>query len=222
MTGRVTFGKTSWDTPAPTTGGGGDDFLHLNKDGQYILRVIGEAPFEYAAHWAEDVNGQKRRVKCAGRDCVLCKEGVRPQVRYLLEVINFKNNNDTSTGETKIVEFGAQVYNQIRSLYNNPHWGDPRGYNIMIDRDQKRGPSGMYQVMPLGKEELNTELKAASVEFKDRIKEVLGKFAEPSTNEEILMKLGRVQNDENSSWSSDTEENAPAEGVADDDEDFDF
>lgn len=211
---RVTFGKTSWDSPAPG-GTGGDDFLNLNKDKQYIVRIIGEAPFEYAAHWAEDESGQLRRIKCAGRDCVLCKEGVKSQVRYLLEVIDVDND------VPKIVEFGPQVYNQIRALYNNKHWGDPRGYNIVIDRDKSRGPAGMYQVMPLGKEDLSADMKAAAVEFKDRIKEVIAKFAEPSTNEEILQKLGRVKDEADTSW-GDSDEKPKAAEVVEDDEDFDF
>jgi len=222
MTGQVTFGKTSWSNPLPTSGGGGDDFLNLNKDGQYVLRVIGEAPFEYAAHWADDVNGQIRRLKCAGRDCVMCKEGVKAQVRYLLEVIDIDNS------EAKIVEFGTQVYKQIHALYNNKHWGDPRGYNLMIDRNKARGPSGMYQVMPLGKEELDAETKAAAIAFKDRVKEVMLKFAEPASNEENLKKLGRIEADDakTSSWVADATTPTPAAGSnsvnAEGEEDFDF
>ena len=59
MTDRVTFGKTSWDAPAPSMGGN-DDFMQLNKDGQYVVRILGDSPLEYAVHWTEDVNGNKR------------------------------------------------------------------------------------------------------------------------------------------------------------------
>lgn len=184
MTERVTFGKTSWDSPPPSTGGN-DDFMQLNKDGQYVVRILSDSPLEYAVHWTEDVSGNKRRVKCASRDCILCQEGIKPQLRYLIEVLN------KDTDEAKLIEFGPQVFNQIASLRNNKHWGDPRGYDIMIDRDKNRGPSGMYSVMPLGKEPLSEEQKAVVISFMDRMKETVGKFATAATNEEILKKLGR-------------------------------
>lgn len=217
----VTFGQTSWDSPSAGGGNSGDDFLHLNKDGQYNLRIISESPYEYAVHWADDVNGNVRRVKCSGPGCILCKEGVKPQVRYLIEVIDLDNDN-----VPKIVEFGAQVFNQIKALYGSKHWGDPRGYDIEIDRKKSRGPSGMYQVMPLNKEPLDADTKAAAVAFKDRIKEVIGKFAEHSTNDEILEKLGRVEASQSASdWASKAQEIPAAEessGGDADDEDFDF
>lgn len=199
MTDKVTFGKTSWDSPAPSMGGN-DDFMQLNKDGQYVVRILSESPFEYAIHWTEDVNGQKRRVKCASRDCLLCQEGIKPQLRFLIEVLN------KETDEAKLIEFGPQVFNQIASLRSNRHWGDPRGYDIMIDRDKNRGPSGMYSVMPLGKEPLTEEQKAVVIAFMDRVKDVVGKMAAASTNEEILKKLGRAGagDDAESTWGTDT------------------
>lgn len=211
---RVTFGKTSWDNPAPGASGN-DDFLRLQKDGAYTVRIVGDAPFEYATHWTQDAEGNNRRVNCAGRGCVLCEEGMKASIRYLIEVV------DVDSGKPKIVEFGPQVYNQIRALRANRHWGDPRGYSIVIDKNKSRGPSGMYMVTPLSKEPLDDEIKAAVVEFKDRIKEVIAKVSEPSTNEEILQKLGRVEAaDSNESWSDNGSEEASSS--SEEEEDFDF
>ena len=218
---KVTFGKTSWDTPR-LSGGSGDDFLQLNKDGQYELRVIGEAPFEFAIHWHDDVNGQMRKVKCAGRGCVLCKEEHRAQIRYLLEVMNRQEGN-----RCQLVEFGPQVYNQIVALNNNKHWGDPSQYDIVIDRSKARGPSDMYQVMAVGsKGPLPPDQAASAAEFRGRIESLINKVAGPAKNEEILKKLGRAGGEDttdNSSWSQPQPQPAatPAADTSGD-EDFDF
>jgi len=221
MNNTVTFGKTSWDTPH-VSGGGRDDFLQLNKDGQYELRIIGTAPSEFAVHWTEDVNGQTRRVKCAGRDCLLCKENQRPQIRYLLEVMNRAEDN-----KCQLVEFGPQVYNQIVALNNSKHWGAPNTYDILIDRSKARGPSDMYQVMAIGaKGELPADEEAKATEFRLTIESVVEKVSQPSSNDEILKKLGRVSENGtvNSSWSEPkTQTVGPTTVVNDeDDEDFNF
>lgn len=218
MSDTVTFGKTSWDTPRPMGGGGSDDFLQLNKDGQYELRIIGESPYEFAIHWTEDVNGQTRRVKCAGRGCVLCKEDHKPQIRYLLEVMNRQEDN-----KCQLVEFGPQVYNQIVALNNSKHWGDPSKYDILIDRSKARGPSDMYQVMAIGaKGELNPDEAAKAAEFRTRIESVISKVACAATNDEILQKLGRTSGSSSTSWSQ-TQTASPSTSSSDDsDTDFDF
>lgn len=187
MIERVTFGKTNWDRPMQSGGGITDDFLQLNKDGAYEIRVIGDAPFEFAIHWVDDDKGNSKRFKCAGRGCVLCKDGHKPQVRYLLEIMNRK---DGENNKCQIVEFGPQVYNQIVALNNNKYWGDPKNYDILIDRSKARGPSDMYQVMAIGnKGPLPQELTSRAEEFKRRVESVIAKIAEPAKNEEILKKL---------------------------------
>jgi hypothetical protein len=225
MTDTVTFGKTTWDTPRTSGGGNGDDFLQLNKDGQFEVRIIGDTgPSEFAVHWTEDVDGQTRRVKCAGPGCILCKEDHRPQIRYLLEVMNRGEDN-----KCQIVEFGPQVYNQIVSLNNNKHWGNPGTYDILIDRSKARGPSDMYQVMPIGKSDLPADQLAKASEFKARIESVIEKIVSPAGNDEILKKLGRIAEDGTSAdWSSGptaaaaTPSAGPGTDVVEDDDDFEF
>lgn len=214
MNAKVNFGKTDWNTKK-----GGNDFLSLNKDGQYELRIIGDAPFEYAIHWAEDENGNTKKVNCAGRGCVLCADGNKAQVKYLLEVLN-QTEASPDNGKCQIVEFGTQVFNQIAALKNNKYWGDPRLYNILVDRLKARGPSDMYQVMAVGqKGELDASLAAKAVEFKERIESVMGKFASPSKNEEILEKLGKNKPKESASLEAGATESA---AVAEDDGDWNF
>lgn len=185
---QTSFGQTSWDT-APSGGGGRDDFLNINKDGQYTVRVLSD-PFTYSVHWVEDSNKQIRKVNCAGRGCLLCKEAaagipgaVKAQIRYLVEVLS----RDTS--KCHLIEFGPQVFNGIRALHGSKHWGDPKTYDILIDRNKSRPPSGIYQVMPVGKTDMSLEDRANIKEFMERIE--LSTFVQPSTNESILKKLGR-------------------------------
>lgn len=185
---QTSFGQTSWDN-APSGGGGRDDFLNINKDGQYTVRVLSD-PFTYSVHWVEDQNKQIRKVNCAGRGCLLCKEAAagvpgaaKAQVRYLLEVLS------RDTNKCHLIEFGPQVFNGIRALVGSKHWGDPKTYDVLIDRNKSRPPSGIYQVMPVGKTEISLEDRAAIKEFMERIE--LSSFVQPSTNESILKKLGR-------------------------------
>lgn len=184
----TSFGQTSWDA-AQSGGGGRDDFLNINKDGQYSVRTLSD-PFTYSVHWVEDETKQIRKVNCAGRGCILCKEAAagvegsaKAQIRYLLEVLSRDDN------KCHLIEFGPQVFNGIKVLVSSKHWGDPKGYDILIDRDKSRPPSSIYQVMPVGKTEMSLEDKAAIKEFMERID--LSNFVQPSTNESILKKLGR-------------------------------
>lgn len=208
---RVTFGKTSWDSNHRGANNGSDDFLSINKDGHYEIRVIAEAPSEFAVHWVDDENGNSRRVKCAGPDCVLCKEGHKPSLRYLLEVISRDEE------APKLVEFGPQVFNGIVALRDSKHWGDPRMYDILIDREKKRGPSDMYKVMAIGsKAPLSPEDEEMAKEFLERIEPVVVKVSAAATNEEILEKLGRTPG------STPEKSPEPDLDVSSDDTDFDF
>ena len=185
---QTVFGQTSWDS-SPSSGSR-DDFLNLNRDGQYTLRILSE-PFSYSVHWVENAGKEVRKVNCAGRGCLLCKEAAagvvgsaKAQVRYLLEVLN------RDTGKCQMVEFGPQVFSGIKKLVSNKHWGDPKTYDIVIDRNKANSPN-VYAVMPVGKTELTLEDRAAIKEFMERMD--LSVFTQPSTNEQILKKLGREE-----------------------------
>ena len=186
----VTFGQLeSWGSGA-TFGGGSDqeDFLNLKEDGTYRVRMVGGPPHEFRIHWARDNNGKMRRVKCAGRDCLLCKEGDEPQVRYMAGVI------DREDGRVKVLEFTRSVYARLKTLFYDDEWGEPSGYDIKIKKNSKeKSPRDIYKTEPVprGMGPITDEEATLVKEFFDRV--VLDRFAAPGKNDEIIRKLGREE-----------------------------
>lgn len=181
----ATFGEKDWGEDSASAGGA-SDFFNMKDDGQYGVRIVGK-PHEFAAHWVE-ANSVRKKVNCAGKDCILCKKGLKPSIRYLIPVIMRKGPGVANAGEVKVTEFGPQVYRAIRALVQTEDWGNPVHYDIMVDKSKKRGPQGTYFVTPTKRVPLRDEEKAAVKEFMERIK--LTEFSAPLSNEEILDKLG--------------------------------
>lgn len=179
---KVTFGEKSWDEDS-AAGGGKSDFLNMKENGQYVVRIVGK-PYEYAVHWVDADTG-KKRVNCAGKSCFLCKGGLKPSIRYLVSVIHrVKGEGDSF----KIAEFGPQVYGHIRALYKTPDWGDPRNYDIRINKDANRPPANMYFVTPMAPKPLSESEKAQASEFTSGVK--LEDISAPLENFHIAEKLG--------------------------------
>ncbi len=210
-----TFGKLdSWETEAKE-GGAFDknDFLNMKDDKVYAIRIGQDAPCIYAIHWAKDANGKAKRINCAMTDCPLCAEGNNAQQKYLIAAINRER------GRVQLVEFGRQVYNQIVKLRKDKDWGDPRSYDIKIDKDRARGMTDTYRVTPVprGMGPLNAEEELMVKDFLARVS--VDKFAQPSKVEEINRKLGRSDSAEPTSPF--VANGAPKSAVVADD-DFDF
>lgn len=163
-----------------------DDFLNMKDDGKYLLRIVQDGPCIFAIHWATDVQGRARRVNCALNDCPLCAEGNKAQPKYMIAAINRER------GRVQLVEFGKQVYNQIVNLRKDKDWGDPRQFDIKIDKDRSRGISNTYIVtaVPRNMGPINQEESLMAKDFLSRVN--AEKFAQPSKLEEILRKLGRT------------------------------
>ena len=183
----VSFGEKSWEEES-ASGNGKSDFFNMKDDGQYHLRIVGK-PHEFAAHWVES-GTVKRKVNCAGKDCVLCAKKIKASIRYFIPVILRKGPGITEGANTiAVTEFGPQVYGHVRSLYQTPDWGNPTNYDIMVDKNYKgRGPSGTYLVIPTKTIPLSDEEKAGAAEFIERLK--LKELSAPLTNELIIDKLG--------------------------------
>jgi predicted lipoprotein with Yx(FWY)xxD motif len=197
-----------------------DDFLNMKDDGKYLLRIVQDGPCIFAIHWANDVQGKARRVNCALNDCPLCAEGNKAQPKYLIAAINRER------GRVQLVEFGKQVYNQIVNLRKDKDWGDPRQYDIKIDKDRSRGISNTYIVtgVPRNMGPMNQEEMLMVKDFLSRVS--AEKFAQPSKVEEILRKLGRSDGGSADSSAAFRSTGASAAGraaanIAEDD-DFDF
>lgn len=184
--GIATFGEKDWEDESAGGGKGKSDFFNMKDDGQYNIRIVGK-PHEFATHWVEGAN-KKTRVNCAGRDCVLCKVQHKASVRYLIPVILRKGPGVSKPGTIAVTEFGPQVYGAIRALYKTPEWGNPTSFDMMIDKNKKRGASGTYFVTPLRKVALTDQEKVDVREFLDSVK--LKDFSAPLENSEIVEKLG--------------------------------
>jgi hypothetical protein len=186
---KVTFGQLeSWGSASSQGGTEKDDFLNMKEDGIYQIRTVTEgAPYEFAVHWAQNTEGKARKINCAGRDCLLCKEGNEPQVKYMIAALNRDKNR------VQVVEFGKQVYTALKKHAFDPDWGDPRNYDIKIDKDRGRGASATYilTAKPTGMGPLSQEESQKVKEFLTRVN--LDRLSAPSTEDEILRKLGRKE-----------------------------
>jgi len=182
----ATFGEKDWGEESAGGGKGKSDFFNMKDDGQYYVRIVGK-PHEFATHWVES-GSSKVRVNCAGRDCVLCKVKHKASVRYLIPVILRRGPGVSEPGTIAITEFGPQVYTAIRNLFNTADWGNPMTYDIMIDKNKKRGPSSVYFVTPLSKVPFTDSEKVNIKEFLETIR--LKDFSSPMENSEIVEKLG--------------------------------
>jgi len=175
----VTFGEKSWEDEA--SGGGQSDFFNMKENKQYNLRIVGK-PHEFAAHWVDAPGLGKKKVNCAGTDCVLCAKNVKASIRYFIPVIVRDENR------VAVTEFGPQVYGHIRSLFKSPNWGNPMGYDIVVDKNTARGAAGTYFVTPVQKSDFTPDEKATVKEFLERMK--LKELSSPLSNDEIVEKLG--------------------------------
>jgi hypothetical protein len=186
-----TFGKLdSWLPESSGSGGGAfdkDDFLNMKDDGKYSLRIAQDGPCIFAIHWGTDVQGRTRRVNCALEGCPLCAEGNKAQPKFLIAAINRER------GRVQLVEFGKQVYNHIVNLRKDKDWGDPRNYDIKIDKDRSRGISNTYIVtaIPRNMGPMTQDEELMVKDFLSRVN--AEKFAQPAKVDEIMRKMGRTE-----------------------------
>lgn len=184
MAKTANFGEKDWEDES-ASGGGKSDFFNMKEDGQYKLRIVGK-PHEFAAHWV-DAGGSRKKVNCAGKDCVLCTKGQKASIRYLIPAI-FRSGPGVSSGQICVTEFGPQVYGAIRNLYKAEDWGNPTRYDVLVDKNKSRGASGTYFVTPAKMFPLTDMEKADVAEFLQSID--LKEFSAPLSNELIIEKLG--------------------------------
>ena len=179
----LTYGQLdSWDDAKVS---GASDFMKLEL-GSNEVRIFTN-PYQFVVHWESDASGTTRKIKCALENCPLCKKGSKAQYRWYLGVINRKTN------QAEILEVSSQILNGIKSLVNNPKWGDVKMYDIDIKRGKAKS-NPLYSVMPDPNKGPLTESEQAMVkEFSDMSN--LTKLIQPSTPEEILEKMGVSSNE---------------------------
>jgi len=158
---------------------GRSNFMRL-EDGSNQVRCI-TSPWQFYIHWSSDATNQNRKVKCALKDCPLCQQGEKAQVRWYVGVLNRKDSKPA------IVEMGPQIFNQVLALSKNIKWGDPRGFDLDIQKNPKK-TQPLYTVVPEPKEKLTSEEIAICKEFVEKID--LSKMVETPTPESVRERLG--------------------------------
>jgi len=190
---------------------GGNDFMTL-EEGSNIVRIV-TSPYQFYVAWTQDASGQNRKIRSAVEGCPLVQRGEKIQPRWFVGVLHRENNGGFTP---KILEAGRQIFQQIVALRKREKWGDPRAYDINIER-QPKGSQPLYVVMPEPKDKLSEDeieaIKATFASAKNPDGRIdLGKMTEAPTPEEVRQQLG-------------IEEKAVAvsdDSGSDDDDDFNF
>jgi len=193
---------------------GGNDFMNL-EEGSNPVRLLG-SPYQFYIHWTKDATNANRKVRCALDGCPLCQQGERATARWYVPVINRK------TGRCAILEIGPQIFKQILGLSKKDKWGNPKGYDIDVER-QPKGSQPLYIVAPEPKEKLSEEEIGMVKEFLARVD--LAKMVEAPNPDELREKLGMSVTTKSSEVDNDfgdDDTSVDASDDDDDDEDFDF
>lgn len=192
---------------------GNNDFMKL-EEGSNVVRIFTK-PYQFYTVWTTDATGKQRKIRSAVENCPLVQRGEKPSARWYVGVLNRKN------GRPSILEIGPQIYKQVLGLRKKANWGDPRAYDIDIER-QPKGSQPLYVVAPEPKQPLTADEKGAIKEFLGRVD--LAKMTEAPSPEEVLEQLGISEpaSQPVSDDFDDFEANTGSTAVADDDDDFDF
>jgi hypothetical protein len=159
---------------------GSNDFMRL-EEGNNVVRIFTK-PYQFYTVWTTDATGKQRKVRSAVENCPLVQRGEKPSARWYVGVLDRRNGSKPS-----ILEVGPQIFKQILGLRKKGTWGDPRAYDVDIER-QPKGSQPLYIVSPEPKASLTAEEKAACKEFLGRVD--LVKMTEAPTPEEVREQLG--------------------------------
>lgn len=161
----------------------GNSFMKLTQ-GDNRIRII-TPPYQFHVCWLQDVSGAKVKLRSALKNCPLIKRGEKIQTRWFIGVINRK------TGNTEVLEIGAQVLTGVRTLANEPDWGNPiKKYDINIKRGRP-GDNPLYHVVGIPPKPLTKEEEDLINVFLENNN--LSKLTEPPTVEEVESKLAEIE-----------------------------
>ena len=185
---------------------GSNEFVKL-EEGSNVVRIFTK-PYQFYTVWTKDAAGKERKIRSAVENCPLVQRGEKPSARWYIGVLNRKNN------KASILEVGPQIYKQVLGLRKKAAWGDPRTYDIDIER-QPKGSQPLYVVSPEPKTVLTDEDK---IEIKDFVGRVdLVKMTEAPTPEQVREQLGISETPSPSDDFNDFQSTG-----TDDEDDFDF
>ncbi len=180
--GNMVFGEVDWNS-ADSESSQKSDFARLTE-GENIVRVMGN-PVQFYIHWVTGPDGTKGKINSPANHPELVRRledsGFKRQARWFVKIL------DRTDDEFRLLEIGPQIYNGIKSLYNNSRWGKVTAYDITVNRGPK-GQQPLYSVTPNPKEALSSDFKSKFVEFNDRVN--LEKLITPATSEAVAAKMG--------------------------------
>ena len=203
----IVYGEIDWNSGDASTGGGSKvEFMKLDV-GTSTVRIMGN-PHQFYIHWLELPDGSKRKINSPIADPELLREldeaDFKRKPRWMVKVL------DRSDNKFKLLEIGSQIYNGIRSLYNNPKWGKVTEYDIDIIRG-KPGTNPLYSVQPNPKEKIGSEYREAFIQFNDSVNmDALTKPADPVEVRKLLK------------WENGQMNTASTSNDSDSDDDFSF
>jgi hypothetical protein len=155
----MAFGEQTWDD-GPSASKTKINYKELYQQfprGTHKVRIVTN-PFQFAVHKGIKAVGDAgfgRKVTCSksSKDdpCPLCEKGFKPQTRYLLGVIS------RATGTYKIMDINYSTLQDIKTLKNDPDWGDPFTYDLSIIVNPDGGPAGYYTVNPVPAKPLSAD-----------------------------------------------------------------
>ena len=206
--GNMVFGEVDWNSADSEQQK--SDFARL-KDGENIVRVMGN-PVQFYIHWVTGADGVKAKINSPAEHPELVRRledsGFKRQARWFIKIL------DRTDEEFRLLEVGPQIYNGVKSLYNNSRWGKVTAYDITINRGPK-GQQPLYSVTPNPKEALSSDFKSKFVDFNDRVN--LDKLISPATPEAVALKMGWSLSDSSGKAAATNDKTATSE-----DFEFDF
>lgn len=172
--------SVSWDNLSSVV----DSRFLVLKPGVNEVRILSSALYPFKNHFIESRN---RTVVCSDDgNCLLCKLGVKANQRYAVLVL------ERETGQVKVFERGIKVFRAIASLAKNSIWGDPRGYDVIIEK-VGQGKQTSYNVIPQTKKPLTpSELQEVAKQVKEKGLSDLKDIFRPPTVEQVRQLLGEA------------------------------
>lgn len=211
----VVSGRVQWGENVSSSASQVDKntFFRMKDDGDYIIALLEGAPQPYKEHWTKNTEGKGRSVRCALRNCTVCKEAdqlmasndeskrnegkrMRAKDKYAIEAFVVADKGEslgTAVGRPAIFEMTRQVYEGVSSIKGtlDKVGGSLLNSMLHINRKLDRKPN-VYNVtlvpMPVN---FNDQQKRAIEQFKSKGID-LGKLYAPPTDEENLRRLGRI------------------------------
>jgi hypothetical protein len=116
-------------------------FLQLNE-GDNVMRLVDLTAKKIFVHWVKDTAGKPKSVKCPGTGCPCCAKNEAKQEKRFYKVADKMCN-------IKVVEFGTQIYKQLKQISIDLKEEDPNLSLTQRDIIVKKDPAGKplyYQV----------------------------------------------------------------------------